>query len=85
MPNFPYTNDETGLDDFDQPIISEPGGLMDDHESRELLRRLHKYVMYYAPDVPQTIPALAEDLAMSMNVTTDEDDRMRREIENAYA
>jgi hypothetical protein len=20
MPNFPYTNDETGLDDFDQPI-----------------------------------------------------------------
>jgi hypothetical protein len=23
-PNFPYTNDETGLDDFDQPIVPEP-------------------------------------------------------------
>lgn len=23
-PNYPYTNDETGLDDFDQPIVPEP-------------------------------------------------------------
>jgi hypothetical protein len=29
LPNFPYTNDETGLDDFDQPIIPEPDGLYD--------------------------------------------------------
>lgn len=58
---------------------------MTDDEARQLLKMLHKYIMFYAPDIPQTIPAMAADLAMSMDVTTDEDDKMRREIEECYA
>jgi hypothetical protein len=57
---------------------------MTDEEARQLLTLLHKYIMEYVPDIPQTIPAMAADLAMSMNVTTDEDDRMRQEIEECY-
>jgi hypothetical protein len=45
---------------------------------------LHKYVMAYTPDIPQTIPALAEDLAMGMDVTTDYVDRLRVEIESQF-
>lgn len=63
---------------------NERVGSMDDNESRQLLTLLHKYVEAYTPDLPQTIPALAEDLAMGMNPTTNEDDRMRVEIEERY-
>lgn len=58
--------------------------MFDDNDARELLRLLHKYVENYTPDLPQTIPALAADLAMSMDRTTNEDDRMRVEIEERY-
>lgn len=58
--------------------------MFSDDEGRELLKLLHKYVENYAPDLPQTIPALAADLAMSMDKATNEDDRMRREIEERY-
>jgi hypothetical protein len=58
--------------------------MFSDEEARELLTLLHKYVENYTPDLPQTIPALAADLAMSMDTTTDEDDRMRQEIEERY-
>jgi hypothetical protein len=54
-----------------------------DVECAELLRLLHKYVVSYAPDIPQTISAFAEDLAMSQDVTSNESDRYRREIEEA--
>lgn len=52
-----------------------------DQESRQLLMLLHKYGENYTPDLPQTIPALAEDLAMSQDVTDDASDYHRREIE----
>jgi hypothetical protein len=55
-----------------------------DHDAEQLLEMLHKYVMAYTPDIPQTIPALAEDLAMGMDVTTDYVDRLRVEIESQF-
>ena len=36
---------------------------MSDGEALELLKLLHKYVKAYTPDIPQTISALADDLA----------------------
>lgn len=54
---------------------------MDDREVLELLRLLHKYIVAYSPDIPQTIPALAEDLAMSLDHTSVEADQMRADIE----
>lgn len=54
-----------------------------DDESRQLLRLLHKYVMAFAPDIPQTIAALAEDLAMSMDRTRESDEALYLEIVNA--
>jgi len=54
----------------------------DDTDSRMLLKLLHKYVLEFAPDIPQTISALAEDLAMSMDRTSDEDERLAQEITN---
>jgi len=50
-----------------------------DHDARSLLVFLHRYVTAY-PDVSDSISDLAGDLAMSLDTTTDEDDRMRREI-----
>jgi hypothetical protein len=55
-----------------------------DMDTRMLLKLLHQYTQEFAPDLPQTVPALAEDLAMSLDETSDEDDRRRREIEIAY-
>lgn len=40
---------------------------MNDNEAMELLRLLEKYVKAYTPDIPQTISALAEDLAVGLN------------------
>lgn len=40
---------------------------MTDEQARELLAGLHQYVTEYAPDIPQTILALAEDLAISFS------------------
>jgi len=56
-----------------------------DAECRMLLVLLHKYVVSLSPDIPQTIPALAEDLAMSQDRTSDEDERMYLEIEHAMS
>jgi len=55
-----------------------------DIDAEQLLHLLHRYVTTYTPDLPQTIPAMAEDLAMSMDETTDLADKCRREIEQAY-
>lgn len=52
--------------------------------ARELLRLLHIYVTENAVDMhDMSITEVAEDLAMSLDTTTDEDDRRRREIEQA--
>ena len=56
---------------------------MSDREALDLLRLLYRYV-YFAGDQPSddiTISALAEDLAMSMDETSEEADQLRREIE----
>jgi hypothetical protein len=52
-----------------------------DDDSRKLLNLLHAYVINYAPDIPQTIPALASDLAESLDETDDLADSQRMEIE----
>jgi len=52
-----------------------------DSDSRQMLHLLHRYCEEFWPDIPVTIPALAEDLAMSLDETSDEDDRAYREIE----
>lgn len=51
-----------------------------DADAIAMLRLIRKYVANYAPDIPQTLDALVEDLAMSMDVTTDEADAIRQEI-----
>lgn len=56
----------------------------DDRDSLNLLRLLDKYQKCFAPDLPQTVSALAEDLAMSMEPTSDEADQLRQEIEIAW-
>lgn len=57
---------------------------MTDEEIRQLLKLLHKYQEEYAPDLPQTIPALAEDLAQSLDRTSDEDDLLSIGIQEAW-
>jgi hypothetical protein len=60
---------------------------MNDEDAIKLLRLLHKYVMNYKPDLPQTIPALAEDLAIPLSMDSaslDEAQGMSSEIEEAY-
>lgn len=52
---------------------------MDDREAKKLLAMLHKYVTEYAPDIPQTIQALAEDLRDSLGYDP-EAERMVDEI-----
>jgi len=56
-----------------------------DREALDLLRLLHQYIVEFQPDIPVTIPALAEDLAMLMDVTSDEADQLRRDIEEILA
>lgn len=56
----------------------------DDRDALNLLKLLHKYQESFAPDLPQTIPALAEDLAQSMDVTTDYADQLSREVQEAW-
>lgn len=60
---------------------------MTDQEALELLRLIHLYVLGSSVglDPDFTIYDMAEDLAMSMDVTSDEADRLRREIEEALA
>ena len=65
---------EVIMGEFDPQYFTE-------QDSRQLLMLLHKYALTYIPDLPQTIPALAEDLAMSQDVTDDASDFHRREIE----
>jgi DNA-binding transcriptional ArsR family regulator len=60
---------------------------MTDEEAVKLLRLLHQYVMEYRDVLLRhmTVSELAEDLAMSMDTTTDEADKLRREIEEAIS
>lgn len=55
-----------------------------DNDAQRLLELLRKYAEAYAPDLPQTIPAMAEDLAMSMDVTSDLADRCRVYLEAVW-
>lgn len=55
-----------------------------EYDSRNLLLLLHKYVTTYGSDAAGTVPELAADLAMSLDVTDDIDDQRRREIEQNY-
>lgn len=55
-----------------------------DVDSQILLHMLWRYQDVFAPDLPQTIPDLAEDLAMSLDVTRDIDDQRRVEICQAW-
>lgn len=55
---------------------------MTNTECEQLLELLHKYVTEYSSGSPNMeISELAEDLAMSMDVTTDRADFLRSEIE----
>jgi hypothetical protein len=58
---------------------------MSDQEALELLRLLHKYVTKYGHVDDMPISELAADLAMSMDVTTDEADELRQDIEGILA
>jgi hypothetical protein len=58
--------------------------MFSDNDARLLLQLLHKYVTHYDPDVPPQVEHLAGDLAQSLDVTSDEDDRMYQEIANIY-
>jgi len=53
---------------------------MTDKEILELLRLVYKYVSEYGDSQDMTISEMVEDLAMSMDETTDEADRLRVEI-----
>lgn len=55
-----------------------------DNESRQLLTLLHRYVENFEPDIPVQVEHLAEDLAQSMDETTDRDDEMYQFIARAY-
>lgn len=55
---------------------------MDDTEAMQLLRLLHKYVTDHDIRTDDTIADVADDLAMSMDVTTDEADNIRKELGN---
>jgi len=57
---------------------------MTDSECEELLRLLHKYVFEYDPPASNMrLSDMIEDLAMSMDHTTDKADQYRREMEEA--
>lgn len=53
---------------------------MDDNEAMQLLRLLYKYHEEHAIDPDDSIGDLVEDLAMSMDNTSDEAEKIRREI-----
>lgn len=54
---------------------------MDDHDSEQLLLLLDKYVSAYDTSADMTIEDLTEDLAMSMDVTSDRADSARANIQ----
>lgn len=58
---------------------------MTDHEALTLLQLLAKYVTEYDSCADMKISEMAEDLAMSMDVTTEEADELRRTIEGALS
>lgn len=66
-------------------VLDRGGPVVDDNDARELLSLLYEYVKHYGNESPTTIVDLAADLAMSMDVTTGEDDRMRNYIEATLA
>jgi len=55
-----------------------------DDKSRMLLTMLHEYVECFEPDIPPSVEHLAEDLAQSMDETTNRDDEMYQYIARAY-
>lgn len=57
---------------------------MTDDEALQLLRLLHKYLETFNESSSIPVVELADDLAMGMDETTDEADRLRREI-NQYS
>lgn len=59
------------------------GDQVTDEECLAFLRLLHKYVTEYGDCADMQLSDLAEDLAMSMDHTTDEADRLRVEITTA--
>jgi hypothetical protein len=54
---------------------------MDDTTARELLRLLALYVEESGSDPGLLVADVAEDVAMSLDVTTDDDDARRRLVE----
>jgi hypothetical protein len=58
---------------------------MSDAECLQALKLLHKYVTEYDSCANMSLTDYAEDLAMSMDETTDEADNLRREIESVLA
>lgn len=44
-----------------------------DRDASELIRLLQKYAVNYSPDLPQTIPALAEDLVDTQFSVSEQD------------
>lgn len=60
---------------------------MDDQEAYDMLCKLHKYVETFKPDLPQTIPSLAEDLVDGMSTSFPNDifaRAMLEDIRKAY-
>jgi len=55
-----------------------------DVDSRLLLTTLYRYVQEFEPDLPLQVEHLAEDLAQSMDETSNQDDEMYRYIATAY-
>jgi hypothetical protein len=53
---------------------------MTDEETRQLLRLLHQFIHEY-DHYDNTVTSVVEEIAMSQDVTTDEVDNLRREIE----
>jgi len=57
---------------------------MTDDEAVVLMRLLYRYVYAYGGSVEMTIQEMADDLAMSMDVTTDEADELRVALDNDH-
>lgn len=63
-----------------KPTIPSDCDYMTDAQTLSLLRKLHHYVSEFGSCSDMKLSEVAEDIAMSMEVTTDEADRLRVEI-----
>jgi len=76
---------DDGPDTGYQSWNNQPGvDPMNDSEAMMLLAMLHHYLTDAGPESTPTVPEIAADLAMSLDVTPDWADRFRRDIEEAY-